>query len=203
MTQLLCPSQGAGDPVQGEGFNDFGALHPAIPSFLRQWPSHFTLRLGPTQALGCVSAFLLLRISGLVLQVQLGHFALLLENGLCLISETKFRFIHFVPFYNKIHNFLLDVFDAEYCPGMCSLFFFLEQTFSHHLCLTHCFPALPSSQVRVCIPSSAPGPSCLHSFIHSFSIYHVDTVSHSMLPGTWFSEETWSMSPEGSGFSST
>lgn len=167
MTQLLCPSQGAGDPVQGEGFNDFGALHPAIPSFLRQWPSHFTLRLGPTQALGCVSAFLLLRISGLVLQVQLGHFALLLENGLCLISETKFRFIHYVPFYNKIHNFLLDVFDAEYCPGMCSLFF-LEQTFSHH-CAQHIVsqPYLhPKSECAYLVQLPGP-PVFIHSFIHS------------------------------------
>lgn len=82
MTQLLCPLQGASDPVRGGGFNDFGALLPAGPSFLWQWPSDFTLRLGPTQALGCVSACLILRIPGLVLQVQLGHFALLLENGL-------------------------------------------------------------------------------------------------------------------------
>lgn len=130
--------------------------------------------LDPSQDLGYSLAFFLgeiLRGSGLVLQVQLGHFALLLENGflpLCLISK-------------ETHNLFPDFSNAERCLDVCSMLFLLEWSFSHHLYLC-CFPVPTSisSQSAYRIQLLA---SLLSSFIHSFNIYHADTASQSTLLG--------------------
>lgn len=117
---------------------------------------------GFPQALGYILVFLLREILGawLVLQVQLGPFALLLENRLLLLC----------PFHKETHNVFLDSSNAECCPDGCSIPFFLEWTISHHL--HHCFPG-PTSIPSHCATEVAPLLSPLSQYLFTRQTLHL------------------------------
>lgn len=144
---------------------------------------------GFPQALGYILVFLLREILGtwLVLQVQLGPFALLLENRLLLLCS----------FYRETYNVFLDSSNAECCPDRCSIPFFLEWTISHHL---HCCFQVPTSFPSHCATEVAP---LLSPLTQSVFIHQADPPSQSMHQACGFQGSPSFCPQDNSGFSPT